>query len=69
MAEATPARTGMAFGLQDGLPAMAKGDPARQDSTALPECAACGSGRFREAHGALRCEDCHALLHDPFSAP
>jgi hypothetical protein len=48
---------------------MAKGYPARQETTVLPECSACGSDRFREAHGGLRCEDCDLPLRDPFTAP
>jgi hypothetical protein len=47
---------------------MAKGYPVRTESTVLPECGACGSKRFREAHGGLRCEDCQALQRDPFKA-
>lgn len=45
---------------------MAKGYPARQEATVLPECQACGSGRFREDLRGLRCEDCGARLKDPF---
>jgi hypothetical protein len=47
---------------------MAKGYPARQEATVLPECKSCGSGRFRETMRGLCCEDCDARLEDPFKA-
>lgn len=47
---------------------MAKGYPARQEATVLPECRSCGSVRFRESKRGLRCEDCDARLDDPFKA-
>lgn len=47
---------------------MAKGYPARQEATVLPECRACGSHLFRETARGLRCEDCEATLLDPFKA-
>jgi tRNA(Ile2) C34 agmatinyltransferase TiaS len=47
---------------------MAKGYPARQEATVLPECKSCGSSRFREAGRGLRCEDCDARLEDPFKS-
>jgi tRNA(Ile2) C34 agmatinyltransferase TiaS len=46
---------------------MAKGYPIRPEPDLLPECHACGSHLFREGHHALRCEDCGALMREPFA--
>ena len=46
--------------------AMAKGYPVLPEAQVLPECAACGSRRFRDEGSVLRCEDCHARQVDPF---
>lgn len=48
---------------------MAKGYPARQESTVLPECQACGSRLFREVRKGLRCDDCGSVQKDPFASP
>ncbi|HJQ93244.1 MAG TPA: hypothetical protein VJ874_03040 [Candidatus Thermoplasmatota archaeon] len=45
---------------------MAKGYPVLPETQVLPECAACGSRRFRDEGPVLRCEDCHARQVDPF---
>jgi hypothetical protein len=47
---------------------MAKGYPARQETTVLPECLKCGSMRFRESPKGLVCEDCGTPLRDPFKS-
>ena len=47
---------------------MAKGYPARQEATVIPECQVCGSHLFRETTTGLRCEDCNARLAQPFGA-
>jgi hypothetical protein len=48
---------------------MAKGYPARQEASVIPECRSCGSFRFRETPRGLRCEDCHTRLEEPFRSP
>jgi tRNA(Ile2) C34 agmatinyltransferase TiaS len=48
---------------------MAKGYPVRQEADVIPECPACGSGLFHESRRGLRCDDCGALMHEPFALP
>jgi hypothetical protein len=47
---------------------MAKGYPVLPETQVLPECFACGSRRFRDERGRLRCEDCGVRQRDPFGA-
>lgn len=59
-----PDRHGLGF--PSGLETMANGYPVRQEVQVLPECAACGSRRFRDEGPVLRCEDCGVRQRDPF---
>jgi hypothetical protein len=60
------ARTAMALVKAGDSPAMAKGYPVLPETQVLPECLACGSRRFRDERGRLRCEDCGVRQRDPF---
>jgi hypothetical protein len=62
------AATGTAFKEVDWTAIVANGYPAPPESVALPECAPCGSRRFRDEGAVLRCEDCGARQPDPFEA-
>ena len=46
---------------------MAKGYPIRPETDVIPECAACGSSQFHEGARGLRCDDCGAVLREPFA--
>jgi hypothetical protein len=46
---------------------MAKGYPVRPEPDVIPECHACGSSRFHEDARGLRCDDCSAVLREPFT--